>query len=271
MSPFLHHARIWLAQIRYSTVREMMFKSNFILWIIVDMGWFGLNLSFIQFLYLQVNVIAGWSKWEMILLVSTNMLIQQIFQTFLMINLTKLPELIRTGKLDFFLAQPASAQFLVSTRNFEPGSVFNTLVAAILCGIAIVRLHMNFSVAGLLVFPLLVSFGVLIHYAMLMMLMSLAFWMTRAQGFINAYYNVFQIARLPREAFAGTSGGAIFTRITFTWAVPLLLIANVPARTLLKGLNARDLAHMGLATALLLALSTLVFQAGLRRYGSASS
>jgi ABC-2 type transport system permease protein len=265
MFPLTLYARIWLAQIRYSTVREMMFKSNFILWVIVDLTWFGLHLSFVQFLYLQVNEIAGWGKWEMILLVTTNMLVQQIFQMFLMINLTKLPELIRTGKLDFFLAQPASAQFLVSTRNFEPGSVINTIVAAIICVVAIAHLNTQLSVAGLFIFPTLVIFGVLIHYALLMMLMSLAFWMTRAQGFINAYYNVFQIARLPREAFKGI---ALFA---FTWALPLLLIANVPARTLLYGINGRDLLHMGVATAILLALSTLVFQAGLRRYGSASS
>ncbi|MCE0523926.1 MAG: ABC-2 family transporter protein [Methylacidiphilales bacterium] len=265
MAPLARYAGIWLAQIRYSTVREMMFKSNFILWIIVELAWFGLHLSFIQFLYLQVNTIAGWSKWEMVLLVSTNHLVQQIFQTFLMINLTKLPELIRTGRLDFFLAQPAPAQFLVSTRNFEPGSVVNTLVAVIVCVIAIAHLDMPMSGAGLLVFPMLVAFGVLIHYALLLMLMSLAFWMTRAQGFINAYYNVFQIARLPREAFHGVA------RIAFTWTVPLLLIANVPARTLLDGLNGDDLLGMACATGILLAVSTAVFQAGLRRYGSASS
>jgi ABC-2 type transport system permease protein len=265
MAPLVRYAGIWLAQIRYSTVREMMFKSNFILWIVVELMWFGLHLSFIQFLYLQVNTVAGWSKWGMILLVSTNHLVQQIFQTFLMINLTKLPELIRTGKLDFFLAQPAPAQFLVSTRNFEPGSVVNTLVASIVCVVAIDHLHMRYSGAGLLVFPTLVGCGVLIHYALLLMLMSLAFWMTRAQGFINAYYNVFQIARLPREAFHGVA------RVAFTWTVPLLLIANVPARTLLYGLNGRDLAGMACATAILFALSTAVFQAGLRRYGSASS
>jgi len=265
MSALVYYARIWLAQIRYSTVREMMFKTNFLLWIIVDLAWFGLHLSFIQFLYLQVNTVAGWSKWEMVLLVSTNMLVQQIFQTFLMINLTKLPELIRNGRLDYFLAQPASAQFLVSTRNFEPGSVVDTAAAVIVCIVAIVHQNVHLNVARLLVFPALVALGVLIHYALLLMLMSLAFWMTRAQGFINAYYNVFQIARLPREAFSG------FTRILFTWTVPLLLIANVPARTLLHGLDASDLIGMGLVTALLFGLSTAVFQAGLRRYGSASS
>jgi ABC-2 type transport system permease protein len=259
------YARIWLAQIRYSTVREMMFKSNFILWVIVDICWFGLNLSFIQFLYLQVNEIAGWTKWGMVLLVSTNFLVQQIFQTFLMINLTKLPELIRTGKLDFFLAQPGSVQFLVSTRYFEPASVINTLLAAVVCGVAIGNLGLQFSVSGLFLFPALVVLGVLIHYALLLILMSFAFWMTRAQGFINAYYNVFQIARLPREAFSGLA------RLTFTWAIPLLLIANVPARTLLKGIHWSDLLGMSAVTAVLLAISTAMFQAGLRRYGSASS
>ena len=265
MTGIARYAGIWLAQIRYSTVREMMFKANFILWIVVDLCWFGLNLCFVQFLYLQVNTVAGWSRWEMVLLVNTNYLVQQIFQTFLMVNLTRLPELIRSGRLDFLLAQPASVQFIVSTRGFEPGSVFTSILALVVCGIAIGHVQMSASVAGMLIFPCLVICGVMIHYAMLLMLMSLAFWMTRAQGFINAYYNVFQIARLPREAFHGV------TRLIFTWGVPLLLIANVPARTLLYGLDGRDLAGMLSATGVLLAVSTVVFRAGLRRYGSASS
>lgn len=265
MHALTRYASLWLAQIRYSTVREMMFKANFVLWVIVDLSWFALQLCFVQFLYLQVDTIAGWTKWGMILLVATNNLIQQIFQMFLMINLTKMPDLIRTGRLDYFLAQPASAQFLVSTRYFEPGAVVNTIIASILCVVAVAQLHMDYSGLGLLVFPLLVTCGVLIHYGLMLMLMSLAFWMTRAQGFINAYYNVFQIARLPRETFHGAA------RIIFTWTIPILLVANVPAHTLLHGLNWYDIFGMIAATAALLAVSTAVFQLGLRRYGSASS
>jgi ABC-2 type transport system permease protein len=265
MNALVRYGWIWLAQVRYTVVREMMFKANFILWLIVDLCWFGLHLSFIQFLYLQVDTVAGWGKWDMVLLVTTNMLIQQIFQMLLMTNLTKLPELIRTGRLDFFLAQPAPTQFLVSTRYFELGSVVMTLVSIVVCVISIAHIGAGFSGVGLVAFPLLVACGVLIHYALLLMLMSLAFWMTRAQGFMYAYYNVFQIARLPREAFNGMA------RIVFTWTIPLLLIANVPARTLLHGLNALDVLGMLAATAVFLVLSTAVFQAGLRRYGSASS
>jgi ABC-2 type transport system permease protein len=265
MAALVRYAGIWLAQIRYSTVREMMFKANFLLWIVVDLAWFGLSLAFIQFLYLQVDTVAGWSKWEMVLLVATNNLVQQIFQLLFMVNLSKLPELIRSGRLDFYLAQPVPVQFIVSTRNFETGSVVSAVVAIVICGIAIGQLHLDLGGAGFLIYPALVMCGVLIHYSLLLMLMSLAFWMTRAQGFINAYYNVFQIARLPREAFHGAA------RIVFTWTVPLLLIANVPARTLLHGLNGADLAGMFGVTATLLVLSTLLFHAGLRRYGSASS
>jgi ABC-2 type transport system permease protein len=265
MQALTRYARIWLAQIRYSTVREMMFKSNFLLWIVVDLTWFGLNLAFIQFLYLQVHTIAGWTKWEMILLVATSNLIQQLFQTFLMINCTNLPELVRSGKLDFFLAQPASPQFLVSTRKFEPGSVVSCVVTMIICGVAVAHLPSGPSWLGLALYPLLVSFGVLIHYALMLMLMSLSFWMTRAQGFINAYYSLFQIARLPREAFFGP------TRLIFTWAIPLLLIANVPARNLFDGFHPADFFALLAVTALLTVASTMVFQAGLRRYGSASS
>ena len=240
----------------------MMFKSNFILWIIVELAWFGLHLSFIQFLYLQVDTVAGWSKWGMILLVSTNNLIMQIFQTFVMINLTKLPELIRTGKLDFFLAQPAPAQFLISTRNFEPGSVVNGIVASIVCVVAMVHLDVNLSGAGLLVFPILVACGVIIHYSLMLALMSLAFWMTRAQGFINAYYNCFQIARLPREAFHGPGADL------FHLGGAAAAYRECPRRTrCFTASRSAMWRRWFLVTAVLLALSTAVFQAGLRRYG----
>jgi ABC-2 type transport system permease protein len=263
--PLARYLHIWLAQIRYSTARELMFKSNFILWIVVDLAWFGLSLAFIQFLYLQVNTIADWGKWQMILLVATNNLVQQIFQMFLMINCTNLPELVRSGKLDFFLAQPASPQFLVSTRKFEPGSVVNCFFAIIVCGVALAHLPERLSWLGLTLYPLLVALGVLIHYSLMLMLMSLSFWMTRAQGFINAYYSVFQIARLPREVFFGV------TKLVFTWAIPLLLIANVPARTLFSGVQWGDVAGLVAAAVIFLGLSRAVFLAGLRRYGSASS
>jgi ABC-type uncharacterized transport system permease subunit len=41
-----------------------MFKSNFLLWIVVETLWFGLQLSFIGVLYLHTDSIGSWTKWE---------------------------------------------------------------------------------------------------------------------------------------------------------------------------------------------------------------
>ena len=47
-----------------SVAREMSFKSNFLLWIVVEFLWFALQLSFIGVLYLHTDSIASWTKWQ---------------------------------------------------------------------------------------------------------------------------------------------------------------------------------------------------------------
>jgi len=59
-----------------------------------------------------------------------------------------------------------------------------------------------------------------------------SFWTVRAQGIVYGYYNLFNIARMPDEAFGG-----VF-RAVFTFVLPVLLVSNVPARVLLDTLAA---------------------------------
>ena len=58
------------------------------------------------------------------------------------------------------------------------------------------------------------------------MLASVSFWTVRAQGIVWGYYNLFNIARMPDEAFHG-----VFKAV-FTFALPVLLVSNVPVRVL---------------------------------------
>src|SRR4030095_15670463 len=54
---------IYSALWKNSVTREMIFKSNFLLWIIVELLWFGLQLSFIGVLYLHtdhIRTVTGW-------------------------------------------------------------------------------------------------------------------------------------------------------------------------------------------------------------------
>src|SRR4051812_32249554 len=69
MSNFSRHLGIYNALWKNSVAREMSFKGNFLLWIVVELLWFGLQLCFIGVLYLHVNTIGTWTQWQYVLLV----------------------------------------------------------------------------------------------------------------------------------------------------------------------------------------------------------
>src|ERR1041385_6022236 len=54
-SAITRYLSIYAALWKNSVAREMIFKSNFLLWIFVELLWFGLQLSFIGVLYLHTE------------------------------------------------------------------------------------------------------------------------------------------------------------------------------------------------------------------------
>src|SRR5215211_5174762 len=103
----------------------MTFKSNFLLWIVVETLWFGLQLGFIGVLYLHTDHIGTWTKWQVVMLIGGSHFIQQMFQAFFLINCTNLSELVRTGKMDFLLLLPVNSRFVVSLRQVDLGAFVN--------------------------------------------------------------------------------------------------------------------------------------------------
>src|SRR5262245_13831194 len=115
------YAGIYGALWKNSVTRETMFKGNFLLWIVVELLWFALQLSFISVLYLHTDNIGSWTKWQVVLLIGASHFIQQIFQAFFLINCTNLSELVRSGKLDFLLMLPVNTRFIISLRQVDLG------------------------------------------------------------------------------------------------------------------------------------------------------
>jgi ABC-2 type transport system permease protein len=260
------YAVIYEALWRNSVVREMSFKGNFLLWIVVEVLWFALQLCFIGVIYLHTDHIATWTKWEVVLLVGASHFIQQIFQAFFLTNCTQLSELIRTGRLDFMLLLPVNTRFLVSLRQVDLGGFVNAATGLAVMGYAARQLHATPSAAQAVCFALLCGAGVLIHYSLMFLLASVAFWTVRAQGIVWGYYSLFNIARLPDAAFQG------FFRAFFTFAMPMLLVANVPAKLLLNRLTSPGpvLLLFGMAGVCFF-VSEVFWRRSIRRYTSASA
>lgn len=266
MNTFHRHLRIYTALWKNSVTRELTFKSNFLLWIVVELLWFGMQICFINVLYLHTDAIGTWTKWEVVLLIGASHFIQEIFQAFFLINCTNLSELVRTGKLDFLLLLPANTRFIVSLRQVDLGSFVNAASAVAVMLYAMHRLALTPSVLQVVGFVALCGFGILIHYSLMFLLASVSFWTVKAQGIVWGYYNLFQLARLPDEAFRG------LFKAVFTFALPVLLISNVPVRVLADKLQSPTLVFIliGMA-AVCAAVSELGWRFSVRRYTSASS
>jgi ABC-2 type transport system permease protein len=261
-----HYLAIYAALWRNSVVREMSFKSNFLLWILVEMLWFGLQLGFIAVIYQHTDRIATWSKWEVILLIGVSHFVQQLFTAFFLTNVTQLSEYIRTGKLDFMLLLPVNTRFLVSFRQVDLGGFVNAASAVAVIVYAAGQLHLSISVWHWAGFLLLTICSLVVHYSLMLMLAATSFWTVRGQGVVWGYYNLFNIARMPDAAFQG------LFKVVFTYALPILLVANVPAKLLAEKLSSRFEMLLLLMLSLLCFLaSELVWRTSLRRYTSASS
>ncbi len=261
-----HYRRVYAAFWKNSVVREMSFKSNFLLWILVELLWFALQLAFIAVIYQHTNHIADWSKWQVVVLMGASHFIQQIFLALFLTNCTNLSEYVRTGKLDFMLLLPVNTRFIVSLRHVDLGGFVNAASAVAVILYALRQLHHVPSAWQVVGFMVLVAIGVLIHYSLMFLLASVCFWTVRAQGIVWGYYSLFNIARLPDAAFRG------FFKVFFTFAVPMLLVSNVPAKLLAAKLGSPLDMLLMLATCLSCWLvSEAIWRFSLRHYTSASS
>jgi len=266
MNSLNRYLGIYAALWKNSVAREMGFKTNFLLWIFVEVLWFGLQLAFIGVVYLHTDSIATWGKWQAVLLVGASHFIQQIFQAFFLVNCTNLSELVRNGKLDFLLLLPVNSRFVVSLRQVDLGSFVNAASALGVMAYAAHRMHYTPGVAQVLGFFALCVAGIVIHYSLMFLLAAVCFWTVRAQGIVWGYYQLFQIARWPDEAFSG------WFRAVFTFAIPMLLVANVPVRLLVDKLTSPLPVVLLLAmSAVCLLVSEWFWQLSLKRYTSASS
>ena len=135
------YLEIYSIMLRNSLIREMSFKANFILWMIVEVLWFCGQILFFSIIFGQVDRIGDWTKWEVVLLVGTHQIIAQLFQAFFFANVANIPELVRTGKLDSLLVLPIDSQFAVSTKQFGLDSVINALLGAAVVIISLRQLH----------------------------------------------------------------------------------------------------------------------------------
>ena len=262
-----HLGEVYGVMLRNSLIREMSFKLNFLLWMLVEVLWFLGQIVFIEVVFSYVGSIGGWSKWEVVLLIGTHQLIGQLFQAFFYMNLANLPELVRTGRMDFMLLLPVDTQFVVSLKQFGMDNVVNALVGAGFVIFSLWKLAVVPTAAQLLLYAVAVCCGILIHYGIMLTFSASSFWMVRSQGLIYGYYSLFNIGRYPDTIYRGAF------KLVFSWLVPVIIVANIPARLLIHAAENPGpiMFQLIAATLFIIGATRLMWNSALRHYSSASS
>jgi ABC-2 type transport system permease protein len=261
------YLEIYTIMLRNSLIREMSFKANFVLWMIVEVLWFLGQIVFFSIIFGSVDRIGDWSKWEVVLLIGTHQMIAQLFQAFFFMNVANIPELVRTGKLDSMLVLPIDSQFAVSTKQFGLDSVVNAMLGGVVVVISLIRLGIVPQPIHILLYLVAIGFGIAIHYSIMLGLAAVSFWIVRAQGLVYGYFNFLNIARYPDVIYP-----RLF-RFVFSWLIPVVIVANIPSRVLIKPLGQPFwlMLHLIAAATLAFWLSRFFWRFALRHYSSASS
>jgi ABC-2 type transport system permease protein len=146
-------------------------------------------------------------------------------------------------------------------------NVVNALVGAGFVLFSLGKLAIVPSAAQVLLYVVAVACGILIHYSVMFAFATLSFWMVRSQGLIYGYYSLFNIGRYPDTIYRGAF------KLVFSWLIPVIIVANIPARFLIHAAEnpLPLLFQLVAATLLMVGVTRVMWSAALARYSSASS
>ncbi len=256
-----YYARLLVAIFHNCLAREMMFRASFVTSLLSSYGWSLIMLLFLSTVVARVQTLGAWERRDIHVLVGTFMIVQGLVQFLFENNMWRISSYVREGTLDFILTKPVDSQFLTSLRYLRLPAL-----GLLIPGVALVATGARppLVVVDLLLYLGGVIGGIVILYAISLLLASTTIWFVRADmgGLV---YGMFDVMRLPADVYPHP------VRFTLTYILPLVFIASVPAQTLQhRGTPLVSLAGMG-AGVVLFFLSRAFWFLALRSYSSTGS
>jgi ABC-2 type transport system permease protein len=281
MNSTASYFRVFLTFARNSLVRDMTFRTNFLIECVTSVTWTLMNLGFYLLIFRYTDSIAGWGKWEFFAFLATTMIVNSLVQALFMENCEEVSELIRTGGLDFALLKPIDTQFAISLHRIDWSSLSNLATGLLLLAASLYQMSTRASdplvitPLNLLLYVFYVFCGVAILYSLMIALSATSIWLGQNRSLYDFWFYITNFSRYPMEIYSGPVGTPL--RLVCTFLVPVLVVVNVPARIIAQPVSSNGIGTFSLAlfaifaTAGSLLASRWVFQSALKSYRSASS
>lgn len=260
-----HLLKVWLASNRASLVREMEFRGNFFIGLFRQFLWLSAFIFLIEIIFNNTSQLAGWSKFEVMAILALSRIIEGVINVVFSDNIMSLTSKVQQGTLDFMLVKPLPSQFAAFFTRLSYQNIGNLLNGFILLGYIATQAPHFFTITNLLLTTFLAFLGITIYYSLLVIVGSLVFRLDRLEALWSFNILFSEPLTTPFEVFP------YGPRLILTYLLPIAFVVFVPAQALTNRLESWQLPLAIIIATIFLTLANLAWQAGLRRYTSASS
>ena len=244
---------------------EMEYRTNFFMGIFEMLLVVGTSLAAVLVIFSHTGSLNGWSLPQMVALTGVYYLVQGGVNIVFSPSFERLMEHVRQGTLDFTLLKPASAQFLVSTRHLSLVRVVDLFMGVGVMAAGLVMLGNSLSLGSVVVFIVTLCAGIACVYALLLTLVTLAFWFVRIENLLAIFWAFTDAGRFPIDVYPG------WLRLTLATVVPIGIAVTVPAEAISGRLSTESLLAMLAGTIFAVGFATWFWRRGLQSYTGASA
>jgi len=264
--PIFKKARIMLTMLRCRDSRQMMYRLSFWTAFWVDLTYFIIQLLTFAAIFQQIDSIGDWTMPHMAIFVGTFTMLDALYMCTYFFGVLAIPDKIRTGALDLYLTRPVSALFLLSVESMDFGSILLTIPGLMMVLWGVNELGLSLTPGLIAGYAALFVGMFLLMYCVMVVLRVTAFWMVRINAFNELENALVEFSfRVPGVVYQGIWKFFLYVLL------PYGLMATIPTQFLTGGMQLQHWLLTGGVLAGFWIVMTRLWQAGLRRYGSASS
>ncbi|WII72562.1 ABC-2 family transporter protein [Bdellovibrio sp. 22V] len=264
MATLKKYLSLYAALFRTSFIADLEYRVNFLTKIVTDIFWYAAQIITFEVLFQHTPKIGDWNLEQMRVFLGIMFVVDGLYMIILSENLDQFSEKVRKGDLDLLLAKPINSQFMISLQKAGTAMIGNLALGTGWFIYSLSQLS-DFEWTRLFWLLVLIPCGLVALYAMRFFMASTAVIFARSENLQFIWYQIYRLGMRPDSIYVPWFKWFILT------ALPVGVIASVPARAILEPPNFGLFIWVVVLSGILIYLSNKFWNFALRFYSSASS
>ncbi|MBD2865830.1 MULTISPECIES: ABC transporter permease [Paenibacillus] len=218
----MFYASLFIDYFKDYLKRRLTYRTDFLIEIVSDLLFQGMNLIFILVVFLHTPLLGGWSQEQVVFIYGYFMVPYGIFSCFF--NLWGFTErYIVKGEMDRILTRPAYNLWQIVLENLDPASLSGTVVGLFIMGYAGAQLDLSIAWYDPMMFVLFTAGAIMIYGGVYISLTSVSFFSDAPTGILPLMWNIQNYGRYPVNIYNKT------IKFVLTFVTPFAFVGFYPA------------------------------------------